>query len=221
MESRFLVVNGHPDPSSRRYCAALCDSYAASVRSRGWQVERLDVGAIMTPSSLLAQEASDVPLLTMDCAINRMRAADRVAIVFPLWLGAAPHVLQSLFKSMARVTGPRQAPIEVELVVTMDMPAILYRSQAAVPRKSGSARNPFYLQGVHSIQTTLIGSVNVMTQDERAEWISEVHAIAARTIDREMAARRPTLLGWRVPFNLPAWLSHTIPHRARHAISGH
>src|SRR5580692_9972256 len=93
MENRFLIVNGHPDPSARRYCAALCDAYAAGVRSRGWHAERLDLGGILTPSSVPAGQPSDTPLLTSEVAINRICEADRLAIIFPLWLGAAPHAL--------------------------------------------------------------------------------------------------------------------------------
>ena len=221
MENRFLIVNGHPDPSARRYCAALCDAYAAGVRSHGWKADRLDAGAILVPTSLRAQEMSDVPLLTSDSAINRIREADRIAIVFPLWLGAAPHALQLLFESVARETNMRQSPIAADLVVAMDMPAILYRSQIAAHRKTGPARNPFYLQGLRVAQSTLIGSVNVMAQAERERWLAEVQAIAARAVDRELASRRPSVLGWRVPVALPAWLTQAISRREPRIASRH
>jgi putative NADPH-quinone reductase len=221
MENRFLIVNGHPDPSARRYCAALCDAYADGVRSRGWNVDRLDIGSILTTSSRLAQETSDIPLLTSECAINRIRGADRLAIVFPLWLGAAPHALQRFFDSVARETNLRQPPIAADLVVTMDMPALLYRTQTGVHKKSGTARNPFYLQSVRAVQTTLIGSVNVMAQAERERRLAEVHAIAERAVDRDMAARRPSVLGWRVPVSLPVWLTQAISRRGPRTASWH
>ncbi len=213
MENRFLIVNGHPDPGARRYCAALCDSYEVGVKSRGWSVERLDIGSIVTPSSILAQESSAAPLLTIDCAIDRIRKADRIAVVFPLWLGAAPHALQLLFESVARDANLRRPPKPAELVVTMDMPAILYRSQIAAHRKSVAAKNPFYLQGLRVAQATLIGSVNVMAQAERERWLGDVRAIAGLAVDRDMAARRPSVLGWRVPVALPAWLTQAISRR--------
>jgi putative NADPH-quinone reductase len=213
MESRVLIVNGHPDPSARRYCAALCDAYAAGVRSRGWIADRLEVGGVPTPASLHAQESSDVLLLTNESAIDRICGADRLAIVFPLWLGAAPHALQVLFEPVAQATNLRQPPIAADLVVTMDMPALLYRSQTGTQGKSGATRHPFYLQGVRAVQTTLIGSVNVMAQSERERWLTEVHAIAGRAVDRDLASRRRSILGWRLPVSLPIWLVQAMSRR--------
>lgn len=214
MNSRLLIVNGHPDPSSRRYCAALCDAYAAGVRSRGWKADRLEVGGVPTPASLRAQEASDVLLLTGDSAIDRICEAGRLAIVFPLWLGAAPHALQLLFESVARARNLQPLSIAADLVVTMDMPALVYRSQGGTQRKSGSTRNPFYLRGVRADQATLIGSVNVLAQWERERWLTEMHALAGRAVDRDIAARRRSILGWRVPVSLPTWLTQAMSRRA-------
>jgi putative NADPH-quinone reductase len=221
MDSSLLIVNGHPDSSSRRYCAALCDAYAAGVQSRGWKADRLDVGGVPTPASLRAQESSDLLLLACDSVVDRICEADRLAIVFPLWLGAAPHALQLIFGSVARARNLRQLPLAADLVVTMDMPALLYRSQIGTHRKSGASRSPFYLQGVRADQTTLIGSVNVMAQSERERWLAEVHALAGRAVDRSVAARRRSILGWRVPLSLPAWLAQAMPRRASRVASRH
>jgi putative NADPH-quinone reductase len=221
MENRFLIVNGHPDPSGRRYCAALCEAYAAGVRSRGWSAERIDVGAILTQTSMRSQEPSGLPLLTAEYAVNKIREADHLAIIFPLWLGAAPHTLQLLFDSVARVTNLRQAPVAADLVVTMDMPALLYRTHIDPHRKSAATRNPFYLQGSRSDHSTLIGSVNVMAQTERERWLAEVQAIAGRAVDRDVAARRPSVLGWRVPLSLPVWLKQRTSHREPRLASRH
>ena len=221
MDSRLLIVNGHPDPSSRRYCAALCDAYAAGVKSRGWKADRLEVGGAATPAILRAQESCDVLLLRNESAIGRICDADRLAIVFPLWLGAAPHALQLLFESVAQAMDPQQSPIAADLVVTMDMPALLYRSQIRTTGKSGAPRNPFYLNGVRADQTTLIGSVNVMARSEREAWLLKAHALAQRAVDRNVAVGRRSILGWRVPFSMPAWFTQAISRREPRIVSGH
>jgi len=221
MEKRLLIVNGHPDPSSRRFSAALCDAYAAGVRSRGWQADRLDIGGIPTSAPLRAEPSSDVRSLTDESALDRIAEADHLAIVFPLWLGAAPHALQLLFEPVVQAANLRQRTIAADLVVTMDMPALLYRSQFGTQKKSRAARNPFYLRGVRIAQTTLIGSVNVMAQWERERWLSEVHAIAGRAVDRDVAAGRRSFLGWRVPVSLPAWLTQAISRRDPRIASWH
>jgi hypothetical protein len=179
------------------------------------------VGGVPTPASLRAQESSDLLLLACDSVVDRICEADRLAIVFPLWLGAAPHALQLIFGSVARARNLRQLPLAADLVVTMDMLALLYRSQIGTHRKSGASRSPFYLQGVRADQTTLIGSVNVMAQSERERWLAEVHALAGRAVDRSVAARRRSILGWRVPLSLPAWLAQAMPRRASRVASRH
>jgi putative NADPH-quinone reductase len=219
MENRFLIVNGHPDSSARRYCAALCDAYATGVRSRGWHIERLDVGGIPAPSSLSAQEPSDAPLLTSELAISRIREADRLAIIFPLWLGAAPRALQLLFESVAKQTN-RQPPIAADLVVTMDMPALLYRPHIIARKKASASDNSFCLQHVRAARTTSIGSVNIMTQADRRRWLDDVQVSAERTVDEHTAAGLRSVLGWRIPVALPAWLTHAVPAASRTSLPG-
>ena len=196
MENRFLIVNGHPDPSARRFCAALCDAYAAGVQSCGWRTDRLDAGAVLASLPRRLQETADLSLSGAAGALSRIRAADLVAIVFPLWLGSAPHALQQMFESIATAAEWPRSTIAAHLVVTMDMPAFLYRPRS---RTASEARSQFYLQGVRACEVTLIGGVNVISQEDRERRLVEMQAIAASVVERNMSARRRSVFGWRLP----------------------
>jgi len=221
MQNHLLVVNGHPDPAARRYCAAVCDAYAAGARSRGWRVERLDVGSILASPAVPSRERSDMPLLDTAGAANRVRTADRLAIVFPLWLGAAPHVLQQLFNTIANSDQPPKPLMTAQLVVTMDLPALLYRPQTGAQKKPGALRNPFHLQGVHAGRTTLIGSVNAISTMERQRRLAEVQADAADSAGRAANAERRAFFGWRRPVSLPTWLLPAASSRGACAVPQH
>jgi putative NADPH-quinone reductase len=178
---RCLVVNGHPDPGARRYCAALCEAYIAGARSRGWSAERLDVGRITTAQ-----------------AVERIRGADHLAIVFPLWLGAAPPALQELFAAVAKEAEWPTA----HLITTMDMPAILYRPRHDRHSRPLEHRNTFSMAGLHVGETILIGSVNTISQDERRRRLAEVQMSAAIGVSRAAHRERRSILGWRLPAGL-------------------
>jgi hypothetical protein len=95
----------------------------------------------------------------------------------------------------------------------MDLPALLYRPRSTTHVSAEAKRNPFYLQGVRAAETILIGSVNVLAQSERERWLDDVRKIAERAIDRHVNAKRRSILGWRIPISLRAWLMPTISGR--------
>src|ERR1700744_979013 len=99
MSHNILVVNGHPDPRPERFCAALCDAYEDGARARGCATRRLDVGALQI-SALAASGAEghgrNDPLSELEQAFRLLRAADRLAIVYPLWADAPPAELRQM-----------------------------------------------------------------------------------------------------------------------------
>ena len=83
-ERRILVVNGHPDPAPERFCSALCDAYEEGAHHAGWIVRRLTIG-------LLSNNG------TRDAALEDMRCATQLVVVYPLWLDQPPAQLRDLF----------------------------------------------------------------------------------------------------------------------------
>lgn len=43
---RILLIQGHPDPSPRRFCRALAEAYEEGARDAGHDVRLLDVAAL-------------------------------------------------------------------------------------------------------------------------------------------------------------------------------
>ena len=152
---RVVIVNGHPDPAPDRFCAALCESYAAGARAGGLAVTRLNVADSDSETSL-----------------RDARSANRIVIVYPLWLDRPPVSVTSFFeKAAAMPERPRQ---RARVIVTMDMPAFMHRALLAredVPVRFAGA---IALPGLPHAETILIGTVASMTAAQRAQWLSVV-----------------------------------------------
>lgn len=182
MGKEILVVNGHPDPRHERFCAALCDAFAEGATSGGWHVERLDIGSLtLAPPPDKAGAPNLHPSVIR--AIEQIRKADRLAIVFPLWLDAPPGGLRDVFEGFARSVwshGEANAAYEkpARVIVTMDMPAFIQRSRFYPEQKSGAGLS-LSLPGVQATEPLFIGGVQTITPAQREEWLQKVKLLAA------------------------------------------
>jgi putative NADPH-quinone reductase len=167
MSRKLLVVNGHPDPRPERFCAALCGAYEAGAQARGCATRRLDVGAIDLAAVARAGEAAD----GIEEAFRLVRAADRLAIVYPLWADAPPMGLKQMFDYVARLEEmlrlKDRAAKKARVVVTTALPAMVYRGKLA----------PVALSGVEADEPLFIGSVDTITDEQRARWIEQVRVL--------------------------------------------
>jgi putative NADPH-quinone reductase len=173
MSRNVLVVNGHPDPRPERFCAALCDAYELGARQRGCATRRLDVGALQL-SALAASE--DAPLDRLEEAYRLMRAADRLAIVYPLWADAPPAELKQLFDYVARLESHlhperRMEAKAAKVVVTSALPGFFYRDK--------TDGETLALSGVAAGEPTFIGSVDSISEAHRKRWLDELRGLGA------------------------------------------
>src|ERR1700744_2518743 len=170
MSHNILVVNGHPDPRPERFCAALCDAYEDGARARGCATRRLDVGALQI-SALAASGAEghgrNDPFRDLGQAFRLPRAADRLAIVYPLWADAPPAELRQMFDFVARLGTHLRTPVErkaARVLVTTALPGFFYRGKL----KDAA------LTGVPPVEPTFIGAVEAISCVKRLDWLARV-----------------------------------------------
>ena len=176
MSRNILVVNGHPDPRPERFCAALCDAYAAGAQARGCATRRLDVGALNLPALSAVGASEAEPWESVEQAFRLVRAADRLAIVYPLWADGPPVELRQMFDYVSRLgahlkTNPRAKAARV--VVTTGLPAFLYRGKLADDLLA-DGKNPLSLCGVTAGEPTFIGSVEAISCSQRLRWLEQM-----------------------------------------------
>jgi putative NADPH-quinone reductase len=165
---RLVVVNGHPDPRKQRFCAALADAYARGGTAAGWRAETVRVGELAL-ASLLAWRDGEEPDTAAADMLTTIEAADRLAIVFPLWFDKPPEPLTALFT--------RVAPRRAHVIVTMDMPAFAYRSILRDP----AAAPMFAIPGVTAEDPVLIGCASSINAGHRRSWLAAMRNYGERT----------------------------------------
>ena len=195
MPRRILVVLGHPDLNPRRLCRALADSYAEGARSAGHEVRRIDIARLDFPllSSMEEFEHGMVPPDLKDAA-EAIRRAEHIVFVFPLWLGTMPALLKAFLEQVMRPGVAFAYPKSgkdgfaatllkghsARVIVTMGMPAPLYRFWYLGHGIAGMRRNILNFVGIGPVREMLFGPVEGASEAKRDKWLATMRALGAR-----------------------------------------
>jgi putative NADPH-quinone reductase len=180
---RIVIIQGHPDPSGNRFGHALAQAYADGAREAGHEVKLIDVARIEFPL-LRTQHDWESGALTepMQDAQNAIGWADHLAIFFPLWLGSMPALLKGFLEQVMRPgfaigtsdSGPgwtkRLGGRSARVVVTMGMPALVFRFFFFAHGVRSLERNVLSFCGIAPVRETLIGGVEA-DAGKRAKWL--------------------------------------------------
>jgi len=185
VEKRLLVVNGHPDPRPERFCAALSDAYELGANTGGWETRRLDVGGLALSSVASPKPCNELPPDMMG-ALGDIHWSSQLAIVFPLWFDQPPAILRALFDQLSRSNSPprfsgannRQPARMARIVVTMEMPAFIYRALYRLNKAPGCNNQTLSFPGIHSDEPILIGSVHTISNEQRQHWLEATRLYA-------------------------------------------
>lgn len=192
MPSTVLVVNGHPDASSGRLCAALAQGYADGAQHAGRRVLRVSVGALDFPLIRSRAQYEDAPPPpAIAGAQAALSAATHVALVFPIWLGGPPALLTGFLEQVLRPGFAREVaapgtlgkPLmrgkSVRIVATMAMPALAYRFWFWERGVGNLRRAILGFTGFGPIRTTYVGGAADVTPDRASRLIAEMRRLGA------------------------------------------
>ena len=167
---KVLIVNGHPDPSDERLCAALAGGYAKGASAAGHLVRRLDVGRLDFPLIRTAAEfAGGEPPPVIREAQAAVTWADHLVVIYPLWLGGVPALLKGFFEQVFRygfalsADKPMKGLLKgrsVRVIVTMGMPAPVFRWIFGAYGLKAIERGIFWISGMGPIRHTILGGVD-------------------------------------------------------------
>jgi len=190
----ILLIQGHPDPRADHLCHALAASYARGAVQSGNEIRTLDVAALDFDflRSQKDWEAQPAPS-GLEAAQNDILWAHHIVIFFPLWLGDMPALLKAFWEQVLRPgfafkAEPGGNPFKnkalggrsARLVVTMGMPAAVYRLYFMAHSVRSLERNILGFVGIAPVEETLIGQVAGMQDAEAQRWLLKLHSLGRK-----------------------------------------
>jgi putative NADPH-quinone reductase len=187
---RITLIQGHPDPAGGHFCHALAQAYSHGASAAGHEVQEIDIARLDFP---VLRSKGDWESPVFPEAIRRAQGAIELAthlvIVYPLWLGAMPALLKAFLEQALRpgfaIASAEGAAIwdkllagrSARIVVTMGMPALVYRWYFGAHSLKSLERNILGFVGIKPVRETLIGAVETCGSAQRRKWLDKLTAL--------------------------------------------
>jgi putative NADPH-quinone reductase len=119
--------------------------------------------------------------------------AQHLVIFFPLWLGDMPALLKAFLEQVARPGfafapedgspfGKKLKGRSARVVVTMGMPALVYRFYFRAHSVKSLERNILGFVGMAPVNETLIGAVDSLDDKTRQRWFAKMRALGREAL---------------------------------------
>ena len=177
MSRRILLIQGHPDATRAHLCHALADAYAEGAREAGHEVRTVEVARLDVP---VLRSAEDWEHGTLPASLAEAQAAvewaEHLVVLFPLWLGDMPALLKAFLEQVLRpgfaferdardpFAAKRLGGRSARVVVTMGMPALVYRWVFRAHSLKSLERNILGFVGIRPVHETLLGGIGRLDQ---------------------------------------------------------
>lgn len=191
MKQHIALIQGHPDPEPSHFAHALATAYAEGARDAGHDVHTLTVADMDFPLLRTKQafEREDPPpaIREAQAAIDK---AGHLVIIYPLWLGDMPAVLKGFMEQVFRPgfayrmddAGGGQWHRHLKgktarVVVTMGMPAAIYRWYFRAHSLKSLERNILKFVGIGPVRPSLIGQAERLSASRRQAWLDRMRSL--------------------------------------------
>jgi putative NADPH-quinone reductase len=187
---KILILQGHPDAGVAHFGHALAQAYGEGAAEAGHELRQVDVATLDFPllRSQAEWQAGALPPSLLP-AQEAIAWAGHLVVFFPLWLGDMPALLKAFLEQVARPgfafrteggnpfakkgLGGRSARV----VVTMGMPAFIYRYYFRAHSVKNLERNILGFVGIAPVHETLIGSIEALGPDGCAKWLGKMRRL--------------------------------------------
>jgi putative NADPH-quinone reductase len=187
---RIVLLEGHPDATAAHLCHALADAYALGTTQGGHELRRVRVAQLDFPllRSQWEWEHGALPA-TLQQAQADIAWAQHLVLFFPLWLGDMPALFKGFLEQVARPGFAFRAeggnPLghkalagrSARVVVTIGMPALLYRWYFRAHSVRSLERNILGFVGIAPVHETLIGLVDRLGPADVCQWTDKLRRL--------------------------------------------
>jgi putative NADPH-quinone reductase len=192
--TRILLLQGHPDGQTPHFCHALAAAYAAAAQAAGHETRTVDTASLDFPLLRSQQEWEHGALPEgLRGAQEAIRWAGHIVIFFPLWLGDMPALLKAFLEQVARpgfafaaedgrtaFTKKGLTGRSARVVVTMGMPAMVYRWFFRAHSVKSLERNILGFVGISPVGVTLIGGAGNLDAAAAGRWLGKMRGLGGR-----------------------------------------
>jgi putative NADPH-quinone reductase len=191
MGKRIAIIQGHPDSRGNRFAHALAQAYGDGARDAGHEVRVIDVARIEFPLLRTKEDyETGTPPESIRAAQETIRWAEHLVILFPLWAGTLPALLKAFLEQVFR-PGFAYANVEngmpkkllagksARIVVTMGMPALIFRWYFGAHGVKSLKRGLLAFSGIGPIRESLIGMIEASDNRAREKWLARLRAFGA------------------------------------------
>jgi putative NADPH-quinone reductase len=192
LSKRVLIIIGHPDAGEAHFGHALARAYEDGATKAGHEVRVIDVGRLDFPILRSRKEfEAPEPPPEIRAAQEDIRWAEHLVIVYPLWLGTLPALLKGFFEQTFRYgfalgMGGRGLPKKLlagrsaRIVVTMGMPALVYKLYFRAHGLKSLTSGVLALSGISPIRSTVLGLIEGRSPEHRRRLLDEMRELGGR-----------------------------------------
>ncbi|MDR4515364.1 NAD(P)H-dependent oxidoreductase [Nitrosomonas sp.] len=190
MVRQISIIQGHPDATAQHFCHALANAYIKGAQSNGHEVRLIDVASMDFPVLRSKEDFENGTLSEpIKLAQDTIHWSNHLVIVYPLWLGTMPALLKAFFEQVlrpdfafeysnsGRMPKKRLTGKSARIIVTMGMPALIYRWFFFAHGVKTLERNILAFCGINPIKTSLIGSIENQNEAQRLKWLDEIQRL--------------------------------------------
>ncbi|MBO3274470.1 NAD(P)H-dependent oxidoreductase [Pseudomonas schmalbachii] len=180
---RILLILGTPKPFG--FCHALAEAYVQGARSKGHVVHQLKLGELQfDPVLRSGYEQNQVLEPDLLEAQRQLHWAEHLALVYPVWWGGLPALLQGFFdrvlmpgfafryrhpedRDWEKLLGGRTA----DLLVSHDQPRWRYRLRQGAPAFRQMQHGILDACGIQTQRLEEFTPVRNSTEEQRQGWL--------------------------------------------------
>jgi putative NADPH-quinone reductase len=187
MSKHITIIQGHPDPDNSHYCHALAEAYREGAEAGRHPIRIIRVAGLDFPLLRNREDwKTKAPPPCIRKAQEDIAWAEHLVIIYPLWLGTMPAVLKGFLEQALR---PEFAISELKeeitwekhlggrsarIVVTMGMPALVYRWYFGAHSLKSLERNILKFCGIGPVSESIIGMIEQKDDSRRKKWLERM-----------------------------------------------
>ncbi|MGD9000120.1 MAG: NAD(P)H-dependent oxidoreductase [Granulosicoccaceae bacterium] len=189
MRRHIVIIQGHPDATKHHYGHALAEAYAQGAQQAGHEVKTINVAELDFPLLRSYEEFYELaPPPIIQLCQDDIRWADHLVFIYPLWLGSMPALLKGFIEQVFRHGFAMEAGKggkfwkkllkgkSARIVITMGMPAFLYRWVFRAHSLKSLEKNVLKFCGIKPVRESLIGNVEGSAK-YRERWLKKMEEL--------------------------------------------